>query len=165
MRALITAALVTATLAGCAVSNTQQGQRSLRAQQTLDRYLTGRTAGAPQSCLPRYRSEDMIVVDDNTILFRDGSNRIWRNDPAGGCSGLGLGLSQESSGLALGFGDELPALLIPTGLQRLPLFLVACDGCNELRLGLVPRPLNLAEPVTETPHFRSELTALLRQSR
>ena len=89
MRALITAALVTATLAGCAVNNAQQGQRSLRGQQTLDRYLTGKTAGAPQSCLPRYRSDDMIVVDDNTILFRDGSNRVWRNDPAGGCSGLG----------------------------------------------------------------------------
>jgi hypothetical protein len=89
MRAFITAALVTATLAGCAVSNTEQGQRSLGAQQTLDRYLTGRTAGAAQSCLPRYRSDDMIVVDDRTILFRDGSNRIWRNDPPGGCSGLG----------------------------------------------------------------------------
>jgi hypothetical protein len=89
MRALITAALVTATLAGCAASTVQQGQRSLRAQQTLDRYLGGKVAGAPQSCLPRYRSEDMIVVDDNTILFREGSNRVWRNNPAGGCSGLG----------------------------------------------------------------------------
>nr|WP_294171034.1 hypothetical protein [uncultured Sphingomonas sp.] len=89
MRALITAAIVTATLTGCAVSNTQQGQRSLRAQQTLDRYLVGKAAGTPRSCLPSYRSQDMIVVDDQTILFRDGSNRIWRNDPAGGCSGLG----------------------------------------------------------------------------
>ena len=89
MRALMTAALVTATLAGCAVNNAQQGQRSLRAQQTLDRYLVGKTAGAPRSCLPTYRSQDMIVVDDRTILFRDGSNRVWRNDPAGGCSGLG----------------------------------------------------------------------------
>lgn len=89
MRALLAAALVTATLAGCAVSTAQQGQRSPRAQQTLDRYLTGRAAGAPQSCLPRYRADDMIVVDDRTILFRDGSNRVWRNDPAGGCRGLG----------------------------------------------------------------------------
>jgi hypothetical protein len=89
MRALITAALVTATLAGCAASTVQQGQRSLRAQQTLDRYLTGKSAGAAQSCLPRYRSDDMVVVDDNTILFREGSGRVWRNDPVGGCSGLG----------------------------------------------------------------------------
>jgi hypothetical protein len=89
MRALITAALATATLTGCAVNDTQQGQRSVRAQQTLDRYLVGKTAGAPRSCLPYYRSQDMVVVDDRTILFRDGSNRVWRTDPAGGCSGLG----------------------------------------------------------------------------
>lgn len=89
MRALITAALVTATLGACAIGDTQQGQRSLRAQQTLDQYLSGKVAGQPQSCLPRYRADDMVVVDDRTILYRDGSNRVWRNDPVGGCSGLG----------------------------------------------------------------------------
>lgn len=89
MRAVITAALLAASVAGCTASNAEQGQRSLRSQQTLDRYLTGRVAGKPQSCLPYYRSDDMIVVDENTILFRDGANRVWRNDPLGGCSSLG----------------------------------------------------------------------------
>lgn len=89
MRTLITSAMLAATLAGCAASNTQGGQRSLRAQQTLDRYLAGKVAGSPQSCLPRYRSQDMVVVDDQTILFREGSTRVWRNNPVGGCSGLG----------------------------------------------------------------------------
>ena len=89
MRTLITAAALAATLAGCMMSNAPAPQRSLRDQQTLDRYLTGKTAGAAQSCLPFYRSEDMIVVDENTILFRDGSRRVWVNHPAGGCNSLG----------------------------------------------------------------------------
>jgi hypothetical protein len=89
MRTLITAALLTAILAGCTASNAQEGQRSLKAQQTLDRYLSGRVAGRPQSCLPFYRSDDMVIVDEETILFRDGANRVWRNDPLGGCNGLG----------------------------------------------------------------------------
>ncbi len=89
MRRLLTSAFLLVALSGCAVSGAEQGQRSLKAQQTLDRYLSGKVAGAPQACLPFYRSDDMIVVDDRTILFRDGSRRIWRNDPVGGCSGLG----------------------------------------------------------------------------
>lgn len=89
MRTLIGTTALAATLAGCMMATVPQGQRSLRAQQTLDRYLTGKVAGRPQSCLPHYRAEDMVVVDDRTILFRDGSNRIWRNDPVGGCNGLG----------------------------------------------------------------------------
>jgi hypothetical protein len=31
----------------------------------------------------------MVVVDERTILYRDGSNRVWRNDMNGPCSGLG----------------------------------------------------------------------------
>lgn len=31
----------------------------------------------------------MIVVDERTILFRDGPNRVWRNDVVGPCNGLG----------------------------------------------------------------------------
>jgi hypothetical protein len=89
MRTLITAALLATSLAGCTASNAEQGQRSLKSQQTLDRYLAGRVAGKPQSCLPYFRSDDMIVVDEHTILFRDGPNRVWRNDPLGGCSSLG----------------------------------------------------------------------------
>ena len=31
----------------------------------------------------------MTIIDDNTILFRDGRNRVYRNDPPGGCSPMG----------------------------------------------------------------------------
>lgn len=75
-------------LAACSASTGDQ-PRSPRAQQQLDRYLAGKVAGAPQACLPTYRRDDMITIDERTILFRDGSNRVYRNDPPGGCTGLG----------------------------------------------------------------------------
>lgn len=89
MRSLIITALSAATLAGCMMGATQPFERSVQAQQTLDRYLAGKTAGQPQTCLPSYRSNDMVIVDERTILFRDGANRYWRTDIQGGCIGLG----------------------------------------------------------------------------
>lgn len=87
MRHLLLLPLLT-TLAACGASVADQ-PRSARAQQALDRYLAGKIAGTPQSCLATYRRDDMVTIDDNTILFRDGANRYWRNDPRGGCNGLG----------------------------------------------------------------------------
>ena len=89
MRPLLIPVLAVAALSACAPQAAEQGQRSLKAQQELDRYLAGKVAGRPQACLPNYRTNDMVVVDENTILFREGTNRVWRNDPVGGCSGLG----------------------------------------------------------------------------
>ena len=62
-----------------------------RAQQKLTRLLAGKVAGAPQSCLPSYRQKDMTVIDDYTIAFRDGTNRVWLNKPPGGCNLLSAG--------------------------------------------------------------------------
>jgi hypothetical protein len=75
-------------LASCATTNRPE-PRSAEAQRELSRWLDGRVAGKAQSCLPSYRSQDMVVVDENTILFRDGSNRVWRTDVRGPCNGLG----------------------------------------------------------------------------
>ena len=88
MRRFVALALTAATLSGCAYNSAPQ-PRSPRAAQELDRYLAGRVAGPAQSCLPTYRSQDMVVIDENTLLFRDGANRVWRTELRGGCSGLG----------------------------------------------------------------------------
>lgn len=76
-------------LAACATTAEDSAERSPEAQQLLARYLDGRTAGQPQSCLPSFRSHDMVVVDERTILFRDGANRVWRTEVQGPCNGLG----------------------------------------------------------------------------
>ena len=82
--------------------------RSPRAEAQLRDALAGRVAQTPVDCLHASRSNDMIVVDDNTILFRDG-NRLYRNDLAGGsCSGLGMGntlVTRQIGGQGLCRGD------------------------------------------------------------
>lgn len=75
-------------LASCATTG-QPVERSPKALAELASYLDGRTPGNPVSCLPNYRRDDMVVIDENTILFRDGANRVWRNDLKGSCNSLG----------------------------------------------------------------------------
>lgn len=76
---------------GIAACATVEGEpvRSEAAQRELARYLDGKVAGQPQSCLPSFRSQDMVVIDERTILFRDGANRVWRNEVVGPCNSLG----------------------------------------------------------------------------
>lgn len=87
MRQLLLLPVLTA-VAACAATPADQ-PRTLRAQQELDRYLVGKVAGRPQACLPTFRRDETITIDERTILFRAGANRVWRNDPPGGCNGLG----------------------------------------------------------------------------
>ena len=89
MRILLIAAAVT-TLAACETVDNQPAQRSARAQQDFDRALAGKVPGKPESCLPLRRSTDMTVIDDDTILYRDGRT-TYVNKPLGSCSNLGNG--------------------------------------------------------------------------
>ncbi len=85
MRTLILTAAV-AGMAACATAS-EPMQRSAKMQQTYDRMLAGKVAGKAESCLPTNRSNDMTVIDDNTILFRNGST-VYVNQPLGGCMNL-----------------------------------------------------------------------------
>ena len=71
-----------AALLGSCASTSGQETRSPKAQKELDEALAGRTAGAPVSCLPNWRSNDMQILDDNTILFRDGGTVYVQNPRA-----------------------------------------------------------------------------------
>jgi hypothetical protein len=73
-------------LCACATAS-EPAQRSAKAQATYDRMLTGKVAGKAEKCLPTYRSNDMTIIDDNTILFRDGRT-TYVNQPLGGCQSL-----------------------------------------------------------------------------
>lgn len=63
---------------------------SSKAAQKLDRALAGRTAGQPVSCIGNMRGSDMTVVDDYTILFKEGGT-VFVQKPRGGCYGIGNG--------------------------------------------------------------------------
>ena len=82
--------LIAISASACAAS-TMAEPRTARAEQKLAAQLQGKVPGPPVSCLPPYRTNDMIVIDDNTILFRESRNKVYRQDPPGGCSPMGSG--------------------------------------------------------------------------
>ncbi len=94
-------------LSACATDVSQPEQRSASAQATYDRLLAGKVAGPPTKCLPLQRSNDMQVIDDDTILYRDGRT-TYVNKPLGSCNLLGRGsyaLVTRSQGSQLCRGD------------------------------------------------------------
>ena len=91
MRSVISL-LILSTIAGCTYAPAPQAPMvDAKAQQKLSRLLAGKVPGVPQSCLPSYRQKDMVVIDDYTIAFRDGVDRVWINKPPGGCNLLSAG--------------------------------------------------------------------------
>ena len=108
--------LIGAAVASC---STAPESRSPRAEDHLQRVLAGKVALAPVDCLRSYSSNDMIVIDDGTILFREGG-RIYRNDLGGGrCSGLSMGnalLTRQFGGQGLCRGDVAQVLSPSNGM-------------------------------------------------
>ena len=76
-------------LAACSASSVQDTP-SPRAQRELADALQGRTPGPAVRCLPNYRADNMQVIDDSTILFRDGRT-VYLQRPRDPCDGLGSG--------------------------------------------------------------------------
>jgi hypothetical protein len=74
-------------LAACSTTDSQPA-RSPQAEAELAKALAGRVAGTPIRCIPTYRADDMQIIDDWTILFKDGST-IYLQNPRGGCPGIG----------------------------------------------------------------------------
>jgi hypothetical protein len=97
--------LLTAALGSCATG--PQPGRTAEAQAHLNNLLAGKVAARPISCLPHYNANDMVVIDDGTVVFKNGRT-VYRNDFEGGsCPNLGQGnfaliTKTPSSGLCRG---------------------------------------------------------------
>jgi len=93
--------------------------RSPKAAQQLASALAGRTAGEPVSCIPTYRANEMQVIDDETILFRDGAT-LYLQKTKGSCPGLASGantLVTRSHGInQLCNGDIQRLVNLPSGV-------------------------------------------------
>ena len=76
-------------VASCSTAPVQD-TRSPKAARELASALAGRTAGPPVRCLPGFRTSQMQVVDDWTILYRDGRTTYVQN-PRSGCRGIANG--------------------------------------------------------------------------
>jgi hypothetical protein len=110
MRSVLPLIVAAAAIAGCSAPSPQAtAMANAKAQAKLKTLLAGKVPGKPQACLASYRANDMIVIDDYTIAFRDGTNRVWINKPAGGCNLLSAGpyalVTRNTGGMGLCRGD------------------------------------------------------------
>ena len=87
---VISLMLIATAMASCTTAPPQP-TRTAAKQQEFQKLLEGKVAQRPISCLPHYRSNDMRVIDDDTIAFRDGSRRVYVAHMNGGCSNLASG--------------------------------------------------------------------------
>jgi hypothetical protein len=105
-------------LAGYA-AHAQQSPSAQRDKAQLEKFLAGRTAGPPISCLPpRLSSRDMVVIDSQTVAFRDGRSRAYVNHLRGECDNLGVGaytLVTTSRGSGMCSGDIANVTDVRTG--------------------------------------------------
>jgi len=65
--------------------------RTAQDQRQYEQLLAGKVARPPVSCVPSYRSEDMRVIDDSTIAFRNGARQTYVTHMMGPCTGLANG--------------------------------------------------------------------------
>lgn len=86
MTKIVLLAVAAAGLASCATPE-PPAQRSAKMQETYDRLTAGKTAGPATDCLPLFRTNDMTVIDEQTLVFRDGRT-TWVNHMRGSCSAL-----------------------------------------------------------------------------
>ena len=111
-------ALIASALAACTTAP-EPMTRSAEAEAQLNKMLAGKTAGKPINCLPSWRSGNMVTIDDNTVVFRDGPNRLYRNDFGGGtCNRLGTGsyaLVTRSNSTSLCSGDIAQVVDVANG--------------------------------------------------
>jgi hypothetical protein len=110
--------LIGAALTSCAAA--PQPGRSARAESRFQELLAGKVAGPAVSCLPTYRSSDMVVIDDQTVAFRDGSRRVWVANLEHSCSNLGSGhyalVTKRFGGTGICRGDIAQVADLSTGM-------------------------------------------------
>ena len=108
-----------AALAGCSTAP-EPPTRTAQSEAHLQRLLAGKVAGAPVHCLPRMGSQQMVVIDDSRVAFRDG-RRVYVNDFRGGtCSRLGSGfytLLTKSYGSGMCSGDIAQVIDTSNGIS------------------------------------------------
>jgi Family of unknown function (DUF6491) len=63
--------------------------RSAQGQAEYDMILAGKVAGTPIDCLPRFDSNDMRAIDDQTAIFRVNPSKAYVTHFNGQCNNLG----------------------------------------------------------------------------
>ena len=67
----------------------QVAAAAARDQAELVNYLNGRVpSGPPVACLSARSANDMTIINEHAVGFRDNSSRVYVNDMRGGCPSL-----------------------------------------------------------------------------
>ena len=119
---LILAAGAASLLAACSTAPAEQA-RSPRAANELADALAGRVAGPPQRCISNFPQVEVQVIDDWTILYREGST-VYVQNPQGGCPGIGIGsrtlVTRQVGTSQMCQGDINQAVDLHTGIGGAP---------------------------------------------
>ncbi len=115
-------------LAGCAATPEQLAASQARADTALARAIGDRVAGKPVDCIDANTASGPQVIDERTILYRQG-RRVWRNDLPDSCPflhGDPILIVELASGGRLCRNDRFRVLqrgsTIPSGMCRLGSF-------------------------------------------
>lgn len=115
-RLAIVIAAVTAT--ACTTAPPPSPEQVARTQAQLQELTAGKVAQAPISCLQHYNANDMVVIDENTVAFKNGRT-VYIAHMNGPCSNLGGAsyalLTKDSGSMGLCRGDI--ARVIDTSLH------------------------------------------------
>ncbi len=77
-------------ISGCAATDSPAVQARAAAYSVeLDKALEGKVAGKSRSCIDLRSANSTQQIGDRTILYKVSKKLVYRNDPIGGCSGLG----------------------------------------------------------------------------
>jgi hypothetical protein len=99
--------LLGATLVSCTAAPPDPAV-SARAAQRYQELVGGKVAGPAQGCLPLLPTRgDMVVIDDQTVIFKGSGGRVYVNHLSPGCTGVGQGnaLVTRQTGSTLCRGD------------------------------------------------------------
>lgn len=88
-KTLLLVASAAALIASCTTAPAEQSQNPRAARELADA-LEGRVAGQPQNCISNYPDTQVQVIDDQTILYDEGST-IYLQKPRERCLGIGSG--------------------------------------------------------------------------
>ena len=86
----LAAATGAALIATSTIAVAEKDSYSAKSAEKLGKALAGRTAGPPVSCISNMRGSNLTVIDDYTILVKEGGT-IYVQKPHDGCYGLGNG--------------------------------------------------------------------------
>ena len=104
-------------LAACSTAP-QPTMPTPEAQAKLQNLIAGRSPGRPITCLSSQQRNNMVVIDESTIAYRNGS-RVYVNRLQGACSAIGMptyALLTRTHSSSLCRGDIARVVHTPTGM-------------------------------------------------